>query len=87
MKRTRQISSIQPEIVTARVQVKKDKLRDVNSFLKTHYGENWRNLEALEYYKKVLSEDIQENSAEVQENRDNLNNTEKYLMNEVLDFV
>lgn len=87
MRRTKHISSIQPEIVTDRVQVKKDKLRDVDSLLKKHYGENWRNLQSLEYYKKVLSEDVQENSAEVQGNREDLNNIEEYLMNEVLDFV
>lgn len=47
MKRTKNISSIQPQIVTARVQVKREKLKDVDSLLKKHYGENWRNLESL----------------------------------------
>ncbi|KAG7307859.1 hypothetical protein JYU34_006468 [Plutella xylostella] len=90
MKKNKRISLVQPEIVTARVQVKREKLKDVDSLLNKHYGEKWRDLEYLEFYKKVLSD--QENvvnSGEVQdtENEILINNTEEYCMGEVLDFV
>ncbi|CAH2100544.1 unnamed protein product [Euphydryas editha] len=88
MKKNKSILYLEPETASNnRVQVKREKLIDVDLLLKKHYGESWRDIKSLEYYKQVLSEE-DEIIAEVQEDEsDIINNTEEYMMDEVLDFV
>ncbi|KAL1493958.1 hypothetical protein ABEB36_009637 [Hypothenemus hampei] len=43
------------EVPDSTSQVKK--LKDVNNLLKKHFGEEWRSIESLIYYKRVLDEE------------------------------
>ncbi|CAG9793048.1 unnamed protein product [Diatraea saccharalis] len=49
---------IAPTIMTQDVSIKQLKLRDVGQLLKTHYGDDWRSLDTLGYFARVLLHDI-----------------------------
>lgn len=57
-KKKKKSAMIAPTIITQGVSVKQLKLRDVAQLLKTHYGDDWRSLDTLGYFARVLPHDI-----------------------------
>lgn len=51
---------IHPMKISKGIDVKPLKLRDVRNLLQKHYGENWKELHNLEYYKNVINVDEEE---------------------------
>ncbi|XP_045451968.1 uncharacterized protein LOC123667932 [Melitaea cinxia] len=58
---------IKPSIITKGVVVKSLKLRDVKQLLTKHYGENWAELQQLQFYTNVLSVQIDEDEEPTEE--------------------
>ncbi|CAB3237806.1 unnamed protein product [Arctia plantaginis] len=83
-KRGKAISRIQPDRIEASFNVKSEKLTDVKKLLEKHFGDAWRELPDLEYYKNVLSQ----NENLPQQDDDNaVNDDAEYLPDEILEFV
>lgn len=55
LKRGKSLKNIKPQLLANQVPVKEAKLKDVQTLLLKHYGEGWKDLEELHYYKSVLS--------------------------------
>ncbi|CAB3242891.1 unnamed protein product [Arctia plantaginis] len=83
-KRSKAISRIQPDRIEASFNVKSEKITDVKKLLEKHFGDAWRELPDLEYYKNVLSQ----NENLPQQDDDNaVNDDAEYLPDEILDFM
>lgn len=54
LKKGTSVNSIDPQPLQNEVPVKPLKLQDVDKLLKKHYGDEWRALEELSYYSKVI---------------------------------
>ncbi|CAH1643163.1 unnamed protein product [Spodoptera littoralis] len=65
---------IQPSTISKGIDVKPLKLRDVRNLLLKHYGENWKELPYLEYYKNVLFNIDEEEIQLLEENGENETN-------------
>lgn len=64
-KKGKHLSRINPQPVKIGKKLNPLKVRDVNKLLEKHYGEDWRNLGSLEFYKTIID------NGEVGENDDN----------------
>lgn len=53
-KKNKTTADFSPTAIPMGVPVKALKLRDVEKLLSTHFGNNWRDIESLEYYKRVV---------------------------------
>lgn len=56
-KKDKTSAMIAPTVISQGVTVKQLKLRDVNKLLNAHYGDNWRNLDILGYFARVVPQD------------------------------
>lgn len=63
LKAGKNVSDIDPRLLPNIFPVKKEKMNDVDKLLKKHFGNEWRQLPDLEYYKNVLDREynFQEN--------------------------
>lgn len=60
---------IAPNQILQEVAVKQLKLRDVNKLLNTHYGDNWRNQDTLQYFARVVPQFmLAENNEDCEDN-------------------
>ncbi|XP_055908404.1 uncharacterized protein LOC129943162 [Eupeodes corollae] len=53
LKKQKQISRMDPQIIEKGVNIKAEKLKDVFNLLTKHYGEDWRSIEELKFYKNI----------------------------------
>ncbi|BES90131.1 transposon protein [Nesidiocoris tenuis] len=60
-KKGKSLDHIRLEILPSRVHVKPEKLRDVGRLLEVHFGEEWRQIEMLGFYRDVLDGERAEN--------------------------
>lgn len=58
--------NFQPDLLPLQVPLKTEKLQDVNKLLKQHFGENWKEMNQLEFYKN-LSDPVPDNVHDVEE--------------------
>ncbi|XP_060801330.1 uncharacterized protein LOC106139404 isoform X1 [Amyelois transitella] len=64
-KRGKRCSEIEPAIIRKGNKVKLSKIKDVTNLLNKHYGEDWRTLDFLKYYKDI--EETNENFEECED--------------------
>lgn len=81
-KRGKKISHIVPTRIEEKPSVKTAKLEDVARLLQKHYGDSWRDIPNLTYYKDVLS-----NPQENLPSPDDDDDLENVIDEEVLDFI
>lgn len=83
-KRGKKISQILPERLQGTVAIKQEKRDDVNKLLIKHFGEQWRDISELKYFKNVLSAPNQDT-----ENADNRESSvpDQHIPEEIFDFV
>jgi hypothetical protein len=72
---------IQPITITKGVDVKPLKLRDLRNLQQKHYGENWKDVPNLEYYKNVINLDEEEIGL-LEDSKDEMYNMEENLVKE-----
>lgn len=56
VRRGKNVMSITPREITQGVRVKSQKIHDVSTLLKKHYGTNWQDISALNYYKNIINQ-------------------------------
>lgn len=54
--RNKNISQITPQLLPNKVAVNKNKLSDVQKLLENHFGNEWKDISALSFYKNLLEE-------------------------------
>lgn len=57
LKKLKKISAMNPKNVQYGFPVKTEKKKDVNNLLSKHFGESWKEMEQLNFYKEVLDTD------------------------------
>lgn len=83
-KRGKNLNDFSPLPIMAGVPIKNAKIIDVKKLITKHYGEDWKSIPELKYYKKILLEEEQSND---QETQDQNNDAEDFLQDEVLNFI
>lgn len=78
--RGKRITQLQPERLPCGVSVAQAKLTDVQNLIKKHYGDEWKNIDDLIFFKNLLERDNNLPQGEIE-------NCHGQEMEEVIDFV